>query len=254
MTAHPGVLGKGGPVREAVKGGIAVAGRFLLGSVTHAAVDEPLVALTFDDGPHPVWTPRLLDLLGRHGARATFFVVGRTARRHPEIVERAAAEGHTVANHTWSHESLPLLRRRWRRRQVRWCQEALPPGQPRLLRPPWGHQTLASRLDALLLGYRVVAWSVTATDWEDRPAAALVEEVERSWRPGSIVVFHDALHSTHDPAYRDREPTLQAVATLLERHASRFRFVTVPELLTAGRPRYWPWFRRPDLAWLHRQV
>jgi predicted O-methyltransferase YrrM len=100
----------------------------------------------------------------------------------------------------------------------------------------------------------VIGWSVTAPDWEDLPASALVEQVESSWRPGSIVVMHDALYATTDPAYRDREPTLEAVATLLERHASRFRFVTVPELLAAGRPRYWPWFRRPDLNWLHRQV
>lgn len=247
------VLEKGGPARETAKRMLAVASRFLLGSITHARVDEPVAALTFDDGPDPEWTPRFLDLLGDHVARATFFVVGRAARAHPGIVERADAEGHALGNHSWDHSSLPLLKSRWRRRQLRWCQSQLPASRHRLFRPPWGHQSVGSRLDALLVGYRVVTWSVTATDWDDTPADELVVQVERGLRPGSIVVMHDALYSTDDPSHRDRRRTLEATARILERQAERYRFVTVPELLAAGRPRYWPWFRRPDLDLLHRQ-
>jgi peptidoglycan/xylan/chitin deacetylase (PgdA/CDA1 family) len=237
-----------------------------LGTVVGAALPaggERLAALTFDDGPDPQWTPRLLEILERHGARGTFFLIGKAAARHPELVARLVAGGHALGNHTWDHPSLPLLRRRGRRAQIRWCGEALAPylaaqPGPRLFRPPYGHQSLASQLDALTLGYTVVTWTIVAEDWRDDPAEALVERVRRRLRPGSIVLFHDTLATTDDPRYRDRSPTLQAVETLLAEPAgaagSGYRWVTVPELLSAGRPLRWPWYRRADLAWLRRLV
>jgi peptidoglycan/xylan/chitin deacetylase (PgdA/CDA1 family) len=163
-------------------------------------------------------------------------------------------EGHAAANHSWDHPSFPLLTARARRLQIEWCQEALPAGAVRLFRPPWGHQTLGSRLDALRLGFPVVAWSVMAEDWLADDAATLADRVAARLRPGSIVVLHDALWATDAEAHRDREPTLGAVARLLDRFAGRYRFVTVPELLALGRPRYWPWFKPADLDWLRRQL
>jgi peptidoglycan-N-acetylglucosamine deacetylase len=81
----------------------------VLGIVVSVDVDGPLAALTFDDDPHPDSTPRVLDVLQRHGARATFFLVGRAARRHPELVERIVAGGHAIGHHTLDHVSLPGL-------------------------------------------------------------------------------------------------------------------------------------------------
>src|SRR5436305_9326701 len=92
-----------------------------LGSVIRVDTGEPAIALTFDDGPHPVETPRVLELLERHGARGTFFMVGKSARRHPEIVARAAAAGHAVANHSWDHPSFRRIRGSYRRAQIPWC-------------------------------------------------------------------------------------------------------------------------------------
>lgn len=250
----PRWLAKGSPLREWTKDRLADSAALALGTITRVETREPAVALTFDDGPDPEATPRFLDVLGRAGARATFFMVGKSARRYAEVAARVVREGHSAANHSWDHPSFPLLKGRWRRRQLRWCQEALPPGAARLFRPPWGHQSLGSRLDAARLGFRVVTWDVVAEDWGDDDARTLAVRMEAGIRPGSIVVLHDALYATDDEANRDRGPAIEAVALLLERLGSRYRFVTVPELLRLGRPRYWHWYRRSDLDWLHRQL
>lgn len=221
------------------------------GTVVSGTPRVPAVALTFDDGPDPEWTPRLLDLLQAHGARATFFVVGKQAARHRPILERAAAEGHAIGNHTWDHPSLPTLRGYARRAQLRWCREALGPLDSRLFRPPYGHQTLGSRLDAACLGYQVVTWSIVAEDWNDDPADVLVGRVDRRLKPGAIVLFHDRLASATDPRFHDRTPTLGAVESLLTRYRDTYRFVAVPELLRGGRARKGFWYRPTDLDWLH---
>ena len=159
-------------------------------------------------------------------------MVGKSARRHREVAERIAREGHALGNHSWDHPSLPLLSSRGRRASSAGARRQLPPGSvpPRLFRPPWGHQSLGSRLDAARLGFRVVAWDVMAEDWRGDDAATLPERMVEKIRPGSIVVLHDALYATDAEEHRDREPVIEAVARLLERLAGRYRFVTVPEL------------------------
>jgi peptidoglycan/xylan/chitin deacetylase (PgdA/CDA1 family) len=235
--------------RGLVKGAIS-ATAVGLGSILRVRTKEPAVALTFDDGPHPEDTPPLLDLLGEHGAQATFFVVGKSARRHPELVERIAAEGHALGNHTWDHLSLPSLTGRFRRAQLAWTEEVLGERSSRLFRPPYGEQTPASRLTPLRLGLDVVCWDVIAEDWRDDPAEALLARVRRRLRPGSIVLFHDTLYTTTDERFRDRGPMRQAVASLLTELASSWRFVTVPELLRLGSPVRWHWYQRSRLDWL----
>jgi peptidoglycan/xylan/chitin deacetylase (PgdA/CDA1 family) len=225
-----------------------------MGSLIRVATAEAALALTFDDGPHPEDTPRVLEVLERHGARGTFFTVGKSARRHPEVVARAVAAGHAVANHSWDHPSFRQIQSPYRRAQIGWCSEVLAPlGGVRLFRPPFGEQSLASRFDALRSGHRVVAWDVVAEDWRDDSADVLVQRVMRRLRRGSIVLFHDTLYTTEDERYRDRAPMLQALETLLARLAGDFRFVTVPELLRLGRPVRWPVFHRLPLGF-HRNL
>lgn len=224
------------------------------GTITHVDTAEPLAALTFDDGPDPEYTPALLEVLASHGARATFFMLGKRASAHPELVSRVAAAGHAVANHGWDHASFPLLSARWRRTQLRWTAEALAPHGCNLFRPPHGHQTPASQLDAWRAGYRVVTWNLVAGDWRGEDTQTLRERLERGLRPGSIALLHDSLYTTSDIAHRDREPTIRAIAQLLEKRDQALRFVTVPELLRAGRPRKWPWYPGADLGALRTQV
>lgn len=226
----------------------------LTGTTIGVATREPAVALSFDDGPDPAWTPRVLEVLERHGARGTFFMVGKSVVRWPEVVQRVVDGGHALGNHSWDHPSLPLLRGRARRAQIRWTADALAThGGTRLFRPPYGHQTPGSQLSAALGGHRVIAWDCIAEDWLDDPAEVLVARVERRLRPGSIVLFHDRLYTTIDHRFEDRTPTLEAVEQLLERHPD-LRFVTVPELLRLGPARKWHWYQRSNLEWLRRLV
>ncbi|HSF42943.1 MAG TPA: polysaccharide deacetylase family protein [Thermoanaerobaculia bacterium] len=215
-----------------------------LGSVIRVATREPAIALTFDDGPHPEDTPRVLEALERHGARGTFFMVGKSAHRYPEVVARAAAAGHTVANHSWDHPSFRRIDGRYRRAQIRWCAEALAPHGAKLFRPPFGEQSVASRLDALGSGHRVIWGDVIAEDWRDDPADVLVQRVMRRLRRGSIALFHDTLYTTTDERFRDRGPLLAALDTLLGKLSGEYRFVTVPELLALGRPVRWHHYYR----------
>ncbi len=234
--------------RRIITGGL----RRVLGTITHVSTQKPVVALTFDDGPHPEFTPRLLEILQKHQAHATFFMVGGAAQRHPDIVRRVAEAGHAIGNHSWDHSSLPLLTGKERRAQIRACEKALAPYGQRLLRPPYGHQSVASRLDALWLGYQVITWNVTASDWQDRSANWITDRLVNEVRPGDIVLFHDALYTYVEKRYTDRGPTLQAVDLLLERLGERFRFVTVPELLRSGRPQRRNWYQKADVDWLNR--
>lgn len=213
------------------------------------------VALTFDDGPDPEWTPRLLDLLEHHGARGTFFVVGEAAARHRDLLQRLVDAGHALGNHTWDHPSLPLLPAARRATQLQRCAEVLQGvgGDGGLLRPPYGHQTRNSLRQALELGYTVVMGDVIAEDWRDDPADVLTARIRARLEPGAIVLLHDRLATFpegHEP-YRDRRPTLDAVEMILQEftdsdQADRFDFVTVPELLRRGQPRYGYRLLAPD--------
>ena len=222
-----------------------------LGTITHVKTSEPLVALTFDDGPHPEFTPRLLDILERHQARATFFLVGETANQRPDLVGRVAQIGHAIGNHSWDHPSFPYIPGKERRAQIRACQKALAPYGQRLFRPPYGHQSVSSRLDAFWLGYRVVTWNLLAGDWEDEDPGRIAGRLIDRIRPGSVILLHDALHDVLEERYADRGPALQAVDRFLTQLGGRFRCVTVPDLLRSGRPVYQNWYRRGDAEWLN---
>jgi peptidoglycan/xylan/chitin deacetylase (PgdA/CDA1 family) len=239
--------------KAAARGAISRTAR-VLGSVTRVSTAEPVIALTFDDGPHPTDTPALLDVLARYGAKATFFVVGRSAAAYPEVLRRTVTEGHAVGGHTWDHPSLPALAGPYRRRQLRWTSEVLGSCDSGLFRPPFGDQNLRSRLDAWRAGLTVVCWDVVAEDWRDDPADLIVERVYRRLRRGSIVLFHDTLFSTTDERFRDRRPTLAAVERMLAELGEHHRFVTVPELLELGRPVRWHWYRGPSLDRLRQSV
>ena len=211
--------------------------RPLLGTLREVETDEPAVALTFDDGPHPSFTPMLLDVLARHGARATFFVVGESVAACPDVLSRLRRDGHCVANHSWDHPVFTRIGWAERTRQVLRTQRALGRRGTRLLRPPWGVQTLRTRIEAALLGFRTVAWSAAPSDWMRRSVAQLAKDMDDVLKPGSIVLLHDAVFRAHDSgaAEPDRSVMIAALDSVLARRTD-LRFVTVPELMRAGRP------------------
>lgn len=209
----------------------------LLGTTVGVATNEPLVALTFDDGPHPEFTPKLLDILERHHARATFFVIGKQVLAHPAIARNAFERGHTIANHTHDHPLFLTLDSRARREQIHRCHQAITPiGGVKLFRPPKGHQTHASRRDIWRTGHHPITWSANGEDWLPHEPEWMVARIERTLRAGSIILMHDAIWDPMAPGAEDRSAALAAVDLLLTRSRGHFRFVTVPELLRSGQP------------------
>ncbi len=232
---------------------LASSARKVLGSLSHVITTEPVLSLTFDDGPDKENTPQVLTLLEKYQARGTFFLVGQAAASHPELVNRIVAGGHAIGIHSWDHRALPGLTSRERRRQMRQCAHAIHPCKTHLFRPPYGEQTVLSRLEAFVMGYEVVGWNVNSGDWHESNPEVLSEYLLRMVEPGAIVLLHDTLFDkgapAHgiDPAHRswpDRQTMLRALEIVLERLKGQYRFVTVPELLDAGRPRRTFWFKK----------
>src|SRR2546425_2448596 len=149
------------------------------GTITSVVTRDPVAALTFDDGPHPQYTPLLLEILEQYQARATFFMVGESAHKHPQLVRQVAQAGHAVGNHSWNHPFFPSLPSHQRRKQIRVCEYALAPYGQRLFRPPYGAEDLASHLDALSLHYKADAWNLDAEDWLARDPAWMADVLTR---------------------------------------------------------------------------
>ena len=178
------------------------------------------IALTYDDGPDGKTTPRLLDLLAEHGAKATFFVIGEHVRAHPEIVKRCVAEGHAIGNHSDRHSYLTNFFLRGRmRREMRACQEAVRAAagvEPRFYRPPIGLMNPAVVPAARDLGMEVVAWSIRSLDTRRGDP---VRRVVPRLRSRAIVLLHDGglepervLETTRRILDAARERDLAAVA------------------------------------------
>jgi peptidoglycan-N-acetylglucosamine deacetylase len=227
-------------VKAAIKDGLKKLLGIPFGTIVSVATTRPIAALTFDDGPDPAYTPRLLDILARHGAKATFFMLGSRAAQHPDLVARVAREGHEIGNHSWDHPSLANLSGAEFDRQIDLARIALRPHGARLMRPPHGYQTVKSFRSARRHGYEVVCWNIDCTDWQIDDGPALARSLDEKLANGAIILLHDSLAVCSDEKYRNRRPTLEAVDQLLGARPD-FRFLTISELMQAGTPvrRFW---------------
>ena len=193
-------------------------------------VDAPYIALTFDDGPSATLTPKLLDILAAHHIKVTFFVLGEMVAEHPEILARAAGEGHEIASHSWSHPNLAKMSQASVRSQLQRTDDEIKNAtgkRPTLFRPPYGSITESEkRWIHDEFGYDIILWDVDPLDWK-RPGPAVVRNrILKETRPGSIVLSHD-IHPG----------TIEAMpSTLDELEAKGFKFVTVSELLGMATP------------------
>ncbi len=203
--------------------------------LTHACVRRGpatgrRVALTFDDGPDPAWTPRVLDLLAERGVRASFFLVGERAARSAETVRRIAAAGHEVGNHGWSHRSLWLCGPRRTATDISRAHEVLGDlagRAPRHFRPPWGMVNAAMFGALRRCGERCVFWSIQPEGLRPAPADRQVSHVLGRAHPGAIVDLHDAEGTPRAP-----ERLLAALPLMIDglRDAG-YELVTVAGLL-----------------------
>jgi peptidoglycan/xylan/chitin deacetylase (PgdA/CDA1 family) len=196
---------------------------WVMGTDSHGDRERPRVALTFDDGPHPVHTAPLLDALAELDAPATFFVVGRDVDANPALVERMVRDGHELGNHTYRHRYLPLARSRSVEHELRATDRAIVRAAgviPNIARPPWGGRSPRNVRVFRRLRKRLVLWDVNSFDWKGKPACEVVERVLDRARAGSIILMHEA---------RDGgETTIEAVRLLIPALRARgFELVTV---------------------------
>ena len=190
-------------------------------SFTKASAIAAKVALTFDDGPHPVYTSHLLDGLKKRSVRATFFVVGENIPGNEALLKRMETEGHLIGNHTYSHVKLSELD------IVRACAEVektnaliceVTGKEPEFIRPPFGEWKKAMECRFEMIP---VLWDVDPLDWTTKNTALVVERVLKDTKPGDIILLHDYYQSSVDAA-------LEIVDALTERG---YKFVTVDELI-----------------------
>ena len=188
------------------------------------------IALTFDDGPHPKYTPEILDFLAENGIKATFFVVGQNAQAYPSLVKRELDEGHEVGNHTFSHAYLSKIPYREQCDEVIAAENAVfeeNEYRTHLLRPPGGLYSetiykIADRLD-----YSVILWSVDTRDWAHTPAGEIAAAVLGTVKGGDVILFHDFIGK--------KSPTLDALREIVPELKERgYEFVTVSELFGIG--------------------
>lgn len=210
--------------------------------VTHGPADEPLVALTFDDGPNDPATSRILDVLAAKGVHATFFVVGANAEVYPDTLRRAVTEGHAIGNHSYRHDKRDT-RGDLRYRELARTQDAVASiagVRPAVYRSPGGYHTPWQLRAVRRAGLTTVHWDVQTRDWERPDPETIVDRVLGHVRPGAIVLMHDGDDTNHGT---DRTLTVEALPLLIDALRARgYRFVTVPELL--GIPAALP--RSPD--------
>ena len=226
----------GAAVAGLAAAGIAAHGAWHRNSVvfgpvlTHLPGDEPVVSITFDDGPNPRATPRILDVLRGEGVRATFFVLGRHAERWPELVRRIARDGHQLGNHGYFHRKL-------HRRSPSYVRDDLTRGteqivrasgmRPRHFRAPHGFRSPWVTPIAASLGQRTVGWSLGVWDSTRPGADVIAARALEGMHAGSILLLHDG--DGYDPD-GDRLQTAEALPLILAGLRRRgFRFTTLPD-------------------------
>ncbi len=188
-------------------------------------VDGPYIAMTFDDGPSPTLTPRLLDILKEKGVKATFFVIGQNVLQAPQIVARAAQEGHEIGNHSWSHPAFTKISTQRVEEEIEKTSQAIFQAigkKPTLLRPPYG--AMNARLGRMIEKndqLTIIFWSVDPLDWKSPGPKIVAQRLIAGAKPGAILLSHDI-----------KAGTIQAIPTVIDELKSKgYQFVTVSELI-----------------------
>ncbi|MGE9268944.1 MAG: polysaccharide deacetylase family protein, partial [Verrucomicrobiales bacterium] len=186
---------------------------------------QPFVAMTFDDGPHPQNTPRLLDMLRQRNIKATFYVIGGSVDRYPHIVRRTVAEGHEIGNHTYTHRKLTTLGNSEVSRELQRTNDAIARAcgvRPRTMRPPYGALNQSQRAYVYQqFGTPTILWSVDPQDWRRPGASVVTSRILSGTNNGAIILAHD-LHSS----------TIDAMPATLDGLLRKgYKFITVSQML-----------------------
>ncbi|RLC53340.1 MAG: polysaccharide deacetylase [Candidatus Cloacimonadota bacterium] len=197
--------------------------------------EEKVVALTFDDGPHPIFTIELLKLLAEFNVKATFFVSGKNIEQHKDLVKQIVDNGHELGNHAYSHRNLIFKTTSFIRNEIVKTDDLIKScgaDVPNIVRPPFGRFLLSALYVFCKLKKKVILWNIPTKDYKAKHPKLIVRKVYRKLKPGGIIVMHDA---GKDNSKVDRSVSLQAVRSLLSELPQKgFRFVTISELLAVS--------------------
>lgn len=181
-----------------------------------AQAAAPVVYLSFDDGPHPTYTPQILDVLDRYNVRATFFVLGQNVDNYKTITRRIHNEDHSIQNHTWSHPDLTTVSLSTFNSQITRTDNeirAITGYTPKALRPPYGAINNTVRSRAANLGKKIRLWDVDPRDWDRPGTSVIVSRVLNNVSDGDIVLMHDG--------GGNRSQTVAALPTIIARLKDR---------------------------------
>ncbi len=210
-------------------------GSDLFGAAMRAPRKAGELALTFDDGPNPAWTPKLLDALARHGIKGTFFMMGSRAQAQPVLVKQMVESGHLIANHSWSHPNMAVTAAGKIREELTRTKDVLEQmtGKPvKYFRPPFGARRPVVFKIARELGMTVVLWNAMTSDWSepsaDRIAGELMKKIDLLEKRGyaANIVLHDGGHLEPEAA---RGPSVTAAEMVAEQYDRTHKFVTLEE-------------------------
>jgi polysaccharide deacetylase family sporulation protein PdaB len=200
-----------------------------LGVIKKVQTDKPWIALTFDDGPDPLETPEILDVLKKYDAKATFFVIGEQGHKYPDIIHREVSEGHELANHSFSHRDFRRLSGEGILQEIIKSDNeifSITGQHTKLFRPPEGYCNKLIVQTAEQAGYTVILWTwyQDSKDWSKPGVPKIVNRVISNAHPGDIVLFHDRISG--------RSQTVKALKAILpELQKQGYKFVTVSELI-----------------------
>ena len=195
--------------------------------IKNGSREKKLIALTFDDGPHPKETDKVLDVLNKYNVKATFFIAGKHAKWYTNPLIRASKEGHEIGNHTFNHPDISNLSLSQIEEEIVKCEDTLVEitgKKPTLFRPPYGSykrsdlEEVAKKHD-----YKIILWTtIDARDWENPPASTIASTIIDKAKNGDIILLHD--YATNN--------TVEALDRIIPEMQKRgFQFVTVSELL-----------------------
>jgi peptidoglycan/xylan/chitin deacetylase (PgdA/CDA1 family) len=204
------------------------------GTIYQVEVSEKVVALTFDDGPSPEWTPKILDELKKAGVKATFFMIGKYVEKYPQIARRVAEEGHDIGNHSYDHKVLIYYRMKTLECEINEAEKVIKDVtgvETHYFRPPKAWLTYKEKEKIKEMGYEVVLWTLNSKDWVTFDDKYIVKFLVHNVKPGDIILFHDGggVFSTEGG---NRRETVKTIPQLVEKlRAKGYRFVTITELL-----------------------
>ena len=203
-------------------------------TIYHVSSSEKVVALTFDDGPSPKWTPEILDVLKAEQVKATFFMLGVHVEKYPEVARRVADEGHEIGNHTYDHHTLIYYKTPELEKELRDAEAAIYKATgltTKYFRPPKAWLTESEKKDIKRMGYEIVLWSLNSKDWVTFDDRFIVKYILHYVQPGDILLFHDS-GGVFKPEGGNRKETVKAISRLIGKLRERgYRFVTISELL-----------------------